>query len=95
MTVPCGHVLCKPCAGKFMAMPTGGLDPHEKGEGEEGGRCFVCETDLTARKDGKGGKENGDKEGVKPGLVEIRSEGTGFAGGGTNMATREGVAFQC
>ncbi len=75
-----------------MAVPTGGLDPHEKGEGVEGVRCFVCETDLTAR---RGGKEKGDKEGVKPGLVEIRSEGTGFAGGGTNMATREGVAFQC
>jgi len=78
-----------------MAMPKVGADPHEKGEREEGVTCFVCETDLTARKDGKGGKEKGDKEGVKPGLVEIRSEGTGFAGGGTNMATREGVAFQC
>jgi len=79
-----------------MAMPTGGLDPHREGEGEEGVRCFVCEMDLTgdSKKVGKKGKENGEKE-VKPGLVEIRSEGTGFAGGGTNMATREGVAFQC
>jgi len=76
-----------------MAVPTGGRDPHREGkEEEEGVRCYVCEMDLMAR---RGGKEKGDKEGMKPGLVEIRSEGTGFAGGGTNMATREGVAFQC
>lgn len=80
-----------------MAMPTGGMDPHAEGK-EEGVRCFVCEADLTGKnvnkKGGKKGKENGEREGT-PGLVEIRSEGTGFAGGGTNMATREGVAFQC
>lgn len=78
-------------------MPKEGKDAHAVDEGEEGVRCYVCEADLSGRKvkekDGEGKKK--DRESVKPGLVEIRSEGTGFAGGGKNMASREGVAFQC
>ena len=68
-------------------------------------RCYVCETDLTDKgrlkkkklKEGKEVKdgEKEEKESIKPGLVEISAEGTGFAGGGKNMAKREGVAFQC
>lgn len=71
-----------------------------------GMRCYVCETDLTDQKPRKkkdyGGKNSGgeemqekDKERLKPGLVEIAADGTGFAGKGKNMAKREGVAFQC
>ncbi|KAL8687898.1 MAG: hypothetical protein Q9218_006055 [Villophora microphyllina] len=107
LTIPCGHVLCKPCATKFM-MPSGKPpDPHTGAEGEEGEtvKCYVCETNLSPekaveeavevkkKKHKKSDKDDRDRP--KRGLVELRSEGTGFAGGGRNMAKREGVAFQC
>ena len=80
-------------------------DPHTaEGEAEIASeiRCYVCEEDLTDKgtvekgkvhKEGKHRKE--DKDRLKPGLVEIAAEGTGFAGGGENMAKRQGIAFQC
>lgn len=69
--------------------------------------CYVCETDLTPLPPGseKSGDANGtpkkskkkdkDKDAIRPGLVEISSEGTGFAGRGGNVGTKTGVAFQC
>ena len=72
-------------------------NPHstDPSESERLGRifCYVCETDLTGKKGSKEGKK--DKEKIRPGLVEISSEGTGFAGGGKNMASKSGTAFQC
>lgn len=93
-TIPCGHVLCKPCAGKFMSSEK---DLHAPGqEGRQ--TCYVCDIDLT-KKEPKRLEEHTKKENekikVKPGLVEINSEGTGFASGGKNMAKKDGVAFQC
>jgi nitric oxide synthase-interacting protein len=78
-------------------------DPHNPGAEHSVLRCFVCETDLTgvdakakkAEGKEKGKKSKRDKDGVKPGLVELKSEGTGFAGGGGNVVKKEGVAFQC
>ena len=101
LTIPCGHVLCKPCASKFMSPDKGPPDPHasptEKKDKSQV-LCYVCETDLTNResevKPGKNGSKT-DKVEVKPGLVVLKSEGTGFAGGGDNMVQRKGVAFQC
>ena len=62
--------------------------------------CYVCETDITpmANGDANGTKKKSkkkEKDAIHPGLVEISSEGTGFAGGGGNVATKTGVAFQC
>jgi len=90
---PCGHVLCKNCVAKFMT-PTGLHDPHAPEKDKDHVSCFVCEADLTENKDGKG-KEKEGKEKIKPGLVEIKSEGTGFASGGQVTAEKSGVAFQC
>jgi nitric oxide synthase-interacting protein len=73
---------------------------------DEHGRvlCYVCETEVTGRERKHkvaadvGGSKNESRDAlpaVAAGLVEISCEGTGFAGGGSNMAKREGVAFQC
>ncbi|KAK7519777.1 uncharacterized protein IWZ02DRAFT_302670 [Phyllosticta citriasiana] len=107
LAVPCGHVVCKPCAKQFLTPET--HDPHhtpatETGEQPEAGivRCYVCEEVVSEskaktkdKKDKKKEKKKKDGVGLKPGLVEIRCEGTGFAGGGKAVVEKKGVAFQC
>ncbi|KAI1144606.1 ENOS interacting protein [Hypoxylon sp. FL0543] len=102
---PCGHVLCRQCVDKFMRPSRHHRhDPHAPAGEAEKIRCYVCEADLTEREssngnDGGGGekgkKKDKDKEKIRPGLVELRSEGTGFSAGGVNQVQKHGVAFQC
>jgi nitric oxide synthase-interacting protein len=100
IAIPCGHVLCKPCVDKFLRPEhRHHRDVHDEGPEPETVHCYVCDADLTIvpadKRDKEGKKSKKDKEkGLKPGLVEIKSEGTGFAGGGKAMVKRDGVAFQ-
>jgi nitric oxide synthase-interacting protein len=94
---PCGHVLCKPCSERFQKPPE--KSAHDA-EHDDTVRCYVCQEDVTAGRKTKRKKEStesGEKKEsrVERGLVELSSEGTGFAGGGKNMVKKEGVAFQC
>jgi nitric oxide synthase-interacting protein len=99
-------VLCGSCVDKFMTSPD---TPGAHDARNEHGRvlCYVCETDVTGRERKHkvaadvAGSKNESRDALPAaaaaaaGLVEISCEGTGFAGGGSNMAKREGVAFQC
>lgn len=100
LAIPCGHVLCKPCVEKFLKPEhRHHRDAHDEGPDPETIHCYVCDADLTTvpgtkEKDGKKKKKKDKEKGLKPGLVEIRSEGTGYASGGKSLIKREGVAFQ-
>ena len=95
---PCGHVLCKPCSDKFQILV---LKSPGAEDGDDTIRCYICSEDVTpGRKRKKKSKKAGDdgkpkEESIELGLVELSTEGTGFAGGGNNMVKRAGVAFQC
>ena len=90
---PCGHVLCKPCSEKFQRAPEASAHDSQQ---DTTVRCYVCSEDVTPgrRLKRKNGAEGKERKGVR-GLVELSTEGTGFAGAGSNMVTKKGVAFQC
>ncbi|KAK5127889.1 hypothetical protein LTR85_005006 [Meristemomyces frigidus] len=96
---PCGHVLCRPCSDKFQKAADKSAHDAEQ---DETVRCYVCQEDITPGRKTKRKKHTGadgeakGKEGkVERGLVELSSDGTGFAGGGKNIVKKVGVAFQC
>jgi nitric oxide synthase-interacting protein len=81
---PCGHVLCKSCVDQFM-----------KPSGSEPVRCYVCEADVTENNHSSKKEGKAEKERIRPGLVELRREGTGFSAGGSNQVKKDTVNFQC
>ncbi|KAK5137850.1 hypothetical protein LTR08_006618 [Meristemomyces frigidus] len=94
---PCGHVLCRPCSEKFQKAPDKSAQDAER---DDTIRCHVCQDDVTPgrkakRSKGADGNAKVKESKVERGLVELSSEGTGFAGGGKNMVKKLGVAFQC
>ncbi|WPG98993.1 Hypothetical protein R9X50_00179500 [Acrodontium crateriforme] len=94
---PCGHVICSPCSEKFQKSPE--IFVREAGH-VSAVRCYVCQEDITpgrrikSKKDPESGKKEKTSR-VERGMVELYSDGTGFAGRGTNMVKRAGTAFQC
>ncbi|KAI3337632.1 ENOS interacting protein [Xylariaceae sp. AK1471] len=91
LSKPCGHVLCGSCVEKFMRPNK--HDPHAAQPDEL--RCYVCDTNLTDHEEKQKGKKK-DNDRIRPGLVELRSEGTGYSAGGANQVHKNGVAaFQC
>lgn len=71
-------------------MSTKNDDPHDTSPKVV--TCYVCDENLSEVP----GKKNGKKNGIKPGLVLVQSDGTGFSAGGGNVTTeKEGIAFQC
>lgn len=94
---PCGHVLCKPCSDRFQKPPE--KSAHDM-EHDDTIRCYVCQEDVTPGRRIKTKKERSAEakekgSNIERGLVELSSEGTGFAGGGKNMVKKDGTAFQC
>lgn len=93
---PCGHVLCKPCSDKFQKAVE--KSAHDV-EHDETVRCYVCQEDITPgrktkrKREGDAGEKKKSSE-IERGLVQLCSDGTGFAGGGKNMVKKLGVAFQ-
>ncbi|KAL1843700.1 hypothetical protein VTJ49DRAFT_400 [Mycothermus thermophilus] len=90
---PCGHVLCKNCVDQFMRPKKSAEEPVRCYV------CEADLTEETAsptansesgnnskKKEGHHNKhkDKSDKERIRPGLVELRREGTGFSAGGMN-----------
>ncbi|KAF6843668.1 Nitric oxide synthase-interacting protein-like protein [Colletotrichum musicola] len=84
----CGHVICRSCAVKLMA------PDKSKGSFPQQNVCYVCDAVLMSDASSSRGKQ---QEQEFPGLIELRSEGTGFSARGSNKVEKSGgvAGFQC
>jgi nitric oxide synthase-interacting protein len=87
MAQQCGHVLCLHCVKKFLIPP----NKRPNSEPEVPLMCYVCDAPVA----GKPAKNGSNASKLPPGLVLLKSEGTGFSARGSNTVERAGVAFQC
>lgn len=87
MAKQCGHVMCHNCVKQFMLPST----KKSSSEDDPPLTCYVCDVPLTS----KSQKHEGAKGSSIPGLVALRSEGTGFSARGASTVEKSSVAFQC
>ncbi|KAL0930754.1 ring finger domain-containing protein [Colletotrichum truncatum] len=83
----CGHIICRSCAAKFMLLEK---DNHAL---QQENACYVCDARLASKDINEKQKKS---KGEFVGLIELRSDGTGFSARGANKVEKSGVAaFQC
>ncbi|KAJ3522379.1 hypothetical protein NM208_g12887 [Fusarium decemcellulare] len=70
MARQCGHVMCHNCVKQFMIPST----KKSSSEDDPPLTCYVCDVPLTS----KSQKQDAAQGSSIPGLVALRSEGTGF-----------------
>ncbi|KAH7258092.1 hypothetical protein MRS44_010386 [Fusarium solani] len=87
MAKQCGHVMCHNCVKQFMLPST----KKSSSEDDPPLTCYVCDVPLTS----KSQKHEVAKGSLIPGLVALRSEGTGFSARGASTVEKSSVAFQC
>lgn len=57
--------------------------------------CYVCDDNLEGSKGEDGKPRKRAKGELPPGLVELKSDGTGFSAAGGNKVDKVSTNFQC
>lgn len=87
MARQCGHVVCLNCVKKILVPSKG----NKKSQEEEPVLCYVCDVPTSTKNTAQGQ----DGLGLPSGMVQLKSEGTGFSAHGSNTVEKSGVGFQC